>query len=702
MGLAIWNCFVIPIEVSFNPEVLDFFLFYIIDSFIDLMFLLDIFINFRTSYVNHYTGEEVLYLCDIAKNYLSGRFWIDLLATIPFDLIGVAILGGGASELELFGILKLVRIARLSKIISYLNVKEDVKLVLKLAKLIFFLLMYLHLLGCSWYFVVKHDKDWIPPLDYVYVTTTFFEDDTHYKYWMSVYHAVLVLTGNDIGPRFKTFQVIFCTMFVTFGAIVNAYIFGELVVILTVMNAKTAQFVEKLDICNTAMKNQHLPRQLQHEVIGYLTYTQALLTSQQELETFLGLISPSLREKVIKYIFTNVLQENPVLGKNKKLIDYITPRLTTNIFQPEEKIVSQGEAATKIFFIAKGGCHVYIQNRNNEKVKVNTLVPGDLFGEVAIINGCNRTATVTANNYSTIAYLEKDEFYLVFSKYPDEFNALKEGRKNYQDEWKVFLKENLKFFSFIKNCRDETVEELTYYLRDDIYNAGDMIFSAGSQIDKTYFIANGEVEILVKIGHKEVILDVLYQACNIGEYGILGDFKHTFSGRAKKNGTHMVYLTKQSLEKCRIKFPELYSETERCREYLEQSGLPLVDFRLYRPYTSIQNSVEILKLAIARIMRINHALDANYSPEEITEILQKIQINVVGEEGSDDDLQKNSNKMLAEVLQRLNMMSQENQELKLQISKFNRKIEKIEDDVSMIKSEVIRNPPSDDSSIEED
>ena len=60
------------------------------------------------------------------------------------------------------------------------------------------------------------------------------------------------------------------------------------------------------------MKNQHLPKQLQHEVISYLTYTQALLTSQQELETFLGLISPSLKEKVIKYIFTEVLRENHI------------------------------------------------------------------------------------------------------------------------------------------------------------------------------------------------------------------------------------------------------------------------------------------------------------------------------------------------------------------------------------------------------
>ena len=65
---------------------------------------------------------------------------------------------------------------------------------------------------------------------------------------MSVYTAVLILTGNDVGPRNDTTQTIFCAVFITFGAIVNAYIFGELVVLVSVMNAKTAKFVQKLDI----------------------------------------------------------------------------------------------------------------------------------------------------------------------------------------------------------------------------------------------------------------------------------------------------------------------------------------------------------------------------------------------------------------------------------------------------------------------
>ena len=174
------------------------------------MFALDIFVVFRTTYVDIYSGEEVLDGYKIVMKYLSGRFWIDLLATIPFDTFGELIISGNTSFLQIFGILKLIRITRLSKIIAYLNVKEDFKIMLKLIKLIFFLIMYIHLVGCAWFWIVnEQDKDWIPPLDYVFVTSNYFNEDTEYKYWMAVYHSILILTGNDIGPRNKTFQVVF-------------------------------------------------------------------------------------------------------------------------------------------------------------------------------------------------------------------------------------------------------------------------------------------------------------------------------------------------------------------------------------------------------------------------------------------------------------------------------------------------------------
>lgn len=109
--------------------------------------MIDVVFNFRITYVNKKTGEEEFDLKKIAFNYLKGRFWVDLLASLPFDVITLFILSSKDNNtvvFEAFGLLKLVRITRLSRIIMYLNFKDDIKVTLKLAKLIFFIFLYLH------------------------------------------------------------------------------------------------------------------------------------------------------------------------------------------------------------------------------------------------------------------------------------------------------------------------------------------------------------------------------------------------------------------------------------------------------------------------------------------------------------------------------------------------------------------------------
>ena len=61
------------------------------DKIVDLLFVIDIIINFRTTYISG-KGEEVFDPKVIAKKYaLGGRFWIDLLSVIPFvELSGVS------------------------------------------------------------------------------------------------------------------------------------------------------------------------------------------------------------------------------------------------------------------------------------------------------------------------------------------------------------------------------------------------------------------------------------------------------------------------------------------------------------------------------------------------------------------------------------------------------------------------------------
>lgn len=68
----------------------------VVDLMVDIMFIIDILINFRTTYVN--TNEEVVsHPGKIAIHYFKGWFLIDMVAAIPFDLL---IFGSGTEEVS--------------------------------------------------------------------------------------------------------------------------------------------------------------------------------------------------------------------------------------------------------------------------------------------------------------------------------------------------------------------------------------------------------------------------------------------------------------------------------------------------------------------------------------------------------------------------------------------------------------------------
>ena len=58
----------------------------VVDLAVDVMFIVDILINFRTTYVNH-NDEVVSQPGRIAQHYFKGWFLIDIVAAIPFDLL---------------------------------------------------------------------------------------------------------------------------------------------------------------------------------------------------------------------------------------------------------------------------------------------------------------------------------------------------------------------------------------------------------------------------------------------------------------------------------------------------------------------------------------------------------------------------------------------------------------------------------------
>ena len=148
--LAVWNLFYVPYNFAFSSDLGNSTATDVLNFIVDIIFMVDVAINFRTTIINEKTGEEIFDGKRIAIKYLKGKFFIDLLASIPFDFLSVLIgaeMSNNTFTFQLFGLLKLIRIVRLTKLITYLNLKDDVKMSLKLGKLIFFLIMYIHCVG---------------------------------------------------------------------------------------------------------------------------------------------------------------------------------------------------------------------------------------------------------------------------------------------------------------------------------------------------------------------------------------------------------------------------------------------------------------------------------------------------------------------------------------------------------------------------
>jgi hypothetical protein len=148
--MAFWWCIWIPFKISFEPE--ESFAIDVLGYIIELFFWLDIALWFRVSYLT-FEGVEVTDWKSIAFRYIfKGTFFIDLISVFPFNLM----LPGYSSMLDLLGILKIVRIRRLPEIIARLNMSEASKALFKFGQISLYLVVYIHLVTCSWWYAVNY------------------------------------------------------------------------------------------------------------------------------------------------------------------------------------------------------------------------------------------------------------------------------------------------------------------------------------------------------------------------------------------------------------------------------------------------------------------------------------------------------------------------------------------------------------------
>lgn len=84
----------------------------------------------------------------------------------------------------------------------------------------------------------------------------------------------------------------------------------------------------------------------------------------------------------------------------------------------EEMIIDQGAVGDTLYVIIKGRVNVLIKSASKGWVRVNTLGPGDVFGEIAILRGIPRTARITTQTPCLFLTVSAKEFLDIYQYFP--------------------------------------------------------------------------------------------------------------------------------------------------------------------------------------------------------------------------------------------------------------------------------------------
>lgn len=264
--LLLYTSTIVPFQVAFVDFDSDFSAF--INYLVDILFAVDIFINFLSAYEHQddsFNGLRGVFrvetkLNKIVKHYLTGWFLLDLIATFPTQIF----LESDTNNSEVNKLARLARIPRLYRLFRVLRIFKIFKLfkynkkfnqwfgylnlganTTKMLKLLLFGSFLIHLFSCLWYLTAKlndfNDDVWVVRKGLVY-------DSTGRLYFESVYWSVQVLTTvgyGDFGAA-TTAEYIINLVWMLVGVGWYQIVFGQITSIITAHSSNAAM----LDVSN--------------------------------------------------------------------------------------------------------------------------------------------------------------------------------------------------------------------------------------------------------------------------------------------------------------------------------------------------------------------------------------------------------------------------------------------------------------------
>ncbi|CAL8271166.1 unnamed protein product [Gadus morhua 'NCC'] len=435
--LTFYTAIMVPYNVSFKTKQNNV-TWLVVDSIVDVIFLVDIVLNFHTTFVGP-AGEVISDPKLIRMNYVKTWFVIDLLSCLPYDVIN-AFENVDEGISSLFSSLKVVRLLRLGRVARKLDhYIEYGAAVLLLLVCVFGLAA--HWLACIWfsigdYEVIDEETNSVRMDSWLYqlgeaVGTPYRFNMTGAGRWdggpskdsvyiTSLYFTMTSLTSIGFGNIAPTTdgEKVFAVAMMMIGSLLYATIFGNVTTIFQQMYANTNRYHETLNSVRDFLKLYQVPKGLSERVMDYIVSTWSM-SRGIDTDKVLQICPKDMRADICVHLNRKVFKEHPAFRlASDGCLRALAMEFQTVHSAPGDLIVHSGESVDSLCFVVAGSLEVI---QDDEVVAI--LGKGDVFGDVFWKEPtlAQAGANVRALTYCDLHIIKRNalqkvlEFYTAFS-----------------------------------------------------------------------------------------------------------------------------------------------------------------------------------------------------------------------------------------------------------------------------------------------
>jgi putative peptide zinc metalloprotease protein len=259
----------------------------------------------------------------------------------------------------------------------------------------------------------------------------------------------------------------------------------------------------------------------------------------------------SERDERIKLLDRVPIFVNATYEDLQPIVEVLTPQQ----FAAREVIIRQGDPGDTFYIIQHGKVSVFQKHGDEEPRLVNTLGPGQAFGEAALITDNPRNATIIAATPTVVLALGRSDFEALVKEHLEFAQTLEVNLRN------GWVLRNMPIFDELSAY---DLVFLTNKLKPEAFKAGETVIQEGAPGDKFYVIESGELAAYRASDGQSVELERLFAGDYFGETALIYD---------RPRNASVVTLTDASLFSLhREDFTSMLGNFENMRQLLERTS----------------------------------------------------------------------------------------------------------------------------------